>query len=77
MYSTTKSIKYLLFGNECNNESQIYLFGLRGSIMEVKIQVVIDTYKEEIARLSNENVLLKAQVKQLQNELENKNNEEE
>ena len=31
--------------------------------MEVKIQVVIDTYKEEIARLSNENVLLKAQVK--------------
>ena len=44
--------------------------------MEVKIQVVIDTYKEEIARLSNENVLLKAQVKQLQNELENKNNEE-
>ena len=45
--------------------------------MEVKIQVVIDTYKEEIARLSNENVLLKAQVKQLQNELENKNNKEE
>jgi cell division protein FtsB len=37
--------------------------------MEVKIQVVIDTYKEEIARLTNENVLLKAQIKQLQNEL--------
>lgn len=37
--------------------------------MEVKIQVVIDTYKEEIARLSNENVLLKAQIRQLQNEL--------
>ena len=45
--------------------------------MEVKIQVVIDTYKEEIARVMNENVLLKAQVKQLQNEIENKNNEEE
>ena len=42
--------------------------------MEVKIQVVIDTYKEEIARLTNENVLLKAQIKQLQNEL-NSNNE--
>lgn len=37
--------------------------------MEVKIQVVIDTYKDEIARLTNENVLLKAQVRQLQNEL--------
>ena len=42
--------------------------------MEVKIQVAIDTYKEEIARLANENVLLKAQIKQLQNEL-NTNNE--
>lgn len=38
--------------------------------MEVKIQVVIDTYKEELARLVNENTLLKAQLKQLQNELE-------
>lgn len=36
--------------------------------MEVKIQLVIDAYREEIARLSNENVLLKAQIKQLQNE---------
>ena len=45
--------------------------------MEVQIQIVIDTYKEEIARVMNENVLLKAQVKQLQNELENRNNEEE
>lgn len=41
--------------------------------MEVKIQVVIDTYKEEIARLTNENVLLKAQIRQLQNELESNN----
>lgn len=38
--------------------------------MEVKIQVVIDTYKEEVSNLMNENVLLKAQIKQLQNELE-------
>lgn len=37
--------------------------------MEIKIQVVIDTYKEEIARLTNENILLRAQIKQLQNEL--------
>lgn len=37
--------------------------------MEVKIQVVIDAYKEEIARLINENILLKAQIRQLQNEL--------
>ena len=37
--------------------------------MEVKIQVVIDTYKEELSNLMNENVLLKAQIKQLQNEL--------
>ena len=43
--------------------------------MEVKIQVVIDTYKEEIARLTNENILLRAQVKQLQNELKEVNNE--
>lgn len=35
---------------------------------ELKVQIVIDTYKEEIARLTNENILLKAQVKQLQNE---------
>ena len=38
--------------------------------MEVKIQVVIDTYKEELSNLMNENVLLKAQIKQLQNELD-------
>lgn len=37
--------------------------------MEVKVQVVIDVYKDEIARLSNEIVLLKAQIRQLQNEL--------
>lgn len=42
--------------------------------MEVQIQIVIDAYKEEIARLTNENILLRAQVKQLQNELKEVNN---
>ena len=41
--------------------------------MEVKIQLIIETYKEELVRLMNENLLLKAQVKQLQNDLENLN----
>lgn len=46
--------------------------------MEIKIQVIIDMYKEEVARLLNDNILLKAQVKQLQNELSsyNENDEE-
>lgn len=43
---------------------------------ELKVQIVIDTYKEEIARLTNENVLLKAQVKQLQNEKNIEDNEQ-
>ena len=42
--------------------------------MEVQIQIVIDTYKEEIARLINENILLRVQVKQFQNELNEVNN---
>ena len=37
--------------------------------MEVAIQLIINEYKEELTRLMNENVLLRAQVKQLQNEL--------
>lgn len=37
--------------------------------MEIKIQLIIDMYKEELARLMNENILLRAQIKQLQNEL--------
>lgn len=45
--------------------------------MEIKIQLIIDAYKEELARLANENILLKAQIKQLQNELENKEKENE
>ena len=43
--------------------------------MEVQVQILLDTYKEEIARLANENILLIAQIKQLkqlQNELEKK-----
>lgn len=37
--------------------------------MEIKIQLIINEYKEELARLMNENILLRAQIKQLQNEL--------
>ena len=37
--------------------------------MEITIQMIINEYKEELARLMNENILLRAQVKQLQNEL--------
>ena len=46
--------------------------------MEVKIQLIINEYKEELAKLMNENILLRAQVKQLQNDLEelNKGDEE-
>ena len=47
--------------------------------MEVQVQILMDTYKEEIARLANENILLIAQIKQLkqlQNELAKKNKEE-
>ena len=36
--------------------------------MEIKIQLIIEMYKEELERLMNENILLKAQVKQLQND---------
>ena len=37
--------------------------------MEIAIQLIINEYKEELERLMNENILLKAQVKQLQNDL--------
>ena len=37
--------------------------------MEIKIQLIIDEYREELAKLMNENILLRAQVKQLQNDL--------
>ena len=48
--------------------------------MEVQVQILLDTYKEEIARLANENILLIAQIKQLkqlQNELKKKEKEDE
>ena len=38
--------------------------------MEIAIQLIINEYKEELNRLMNENVLLRAQVKQLQNDLD-------
>ena len=41
--------------------------------MEIKIQLIIDEYKEELAKLMNENLLLRAQVKQLQNDLDELN----
>lgn len=44
--------------------------------MDIKMQLVLDVYREEIAKLANENVLLRAQIRQLQNELEKKNEEE-
>ena len=46
--------------------------------MEIKIQLINNEYKQELERLMNENILLKAQVKQLQNDLDelNKGGEE-
>lgn len=41
--------------------------------MEIKIQLILETYKEELDRLINENILLRTQIKQLQNDLENLN----
>lgn len=41
--------------------------------MEIKIQLIIDMYKEELAKVMNENILLRAQVKQLQNDLDELN----
>lgn len=41
--------------------------------MEVRIQLIINEYKEELAKLMNENLILRAQVKQLQNDLDELN----
>lgn len=41
--------------------------------MQIEMSNILDAYREELNRLTNEVVLLKAQLKQLQNELENKN----
>ena len=43
--------------------------------MQVDIGLIIDLYKDELNKLINENILLKAQIKQLQNELEAINKE--
>lgn len=47
-------------------------------MMEIKIQLIINEYKEELTKVMNENILLRAQVKQLQNDLDelNKGDEE-
>ena len=37
--------------------------------MQVDIGLIIDLYKDELKKLINENILLKAQIKQLQNEI--------
>lgn len=38
--------------------------------MQVDMNFVLEAFREEIQRLTNENILLKAQLKQLQNEQE-------
>lgn len=38
--------------------------------MQVDVSLILDAYREEINALMNENILLKAQLKQLQNELD-------
>lgn len=38
--------------------------------MQIDVNAVLNAYKEEIAKILNENILLKAQVMQLQHELE-------
>lgn len=43
--------------------------------MQVDISLILDSYKEELEKLLNENILLKAQLKQLQNDLDEKNEE--
>ena len=41
--------------------------------MEITIQLIINEYKEELAKVMNENILLRAQVKQLQNDIDELN----
>lgn len=38
--------------------------------MQIDVNAVLNAYKEEIAKIINDNILLKAQVMQLQHELE-------
>lgn len=44
--------------------------------MQVDMNFVLEAYREEIAKLTNENVLLRAQLKQLQNESNLNENED-
>ena len=46
-------------------------------IMQVDVSLILDIYREEINGLMNENILLKAQLKQLQNELASEKSEDE
>lgn len=45
--------------------------------MQIDVNAVLNAYKEEIAKIINENVFLKAQVLQLQHELESINQNKE
>lgn len=38
--------------------------------MQIEVGLIIEAYKEELVRLINENIVLKAQLKQLQNNQE-------
>ena len=42
--------------------------------MQIEVELVIEAYKEELARLINENIVLKAQLKQIQNNQEDTTN---
>lgn len=39
--------------------------------MDLNIKTIIQLYKEELARLQNENIILKAQILQMQQEQQN------
>lgn len=43
--------------------------------MQVDMNYVLEAYRDEIDKLTNENVLLRAQLKQLQNDLKKKEEE--
>ena len=38
--------------------------------MQIEVGLIIEAYKEELVRLINENIVLKAQLKQFQNNQE-------
>ena len=42
--------------------------------MQIEVGLIIEAYKEELVRLINENIVLKAQLKQLQNNQEDTTN---